>query len=342
MHAIFFPMELTWKMVLIVPVGVFLASVVDGIAGGGGMISLPAYFLAGLPAHLALGTNKLSSCIGTSVSAGRFIRGGFVDWKLAAPSAVLAIIGSYFGTKLQLAVDERYLKWLLVVILPLVAVVVLRQHSFPEERGDIAPGKQMAIVLLASLVIGTYDGFYGPGTGTFLILIFCNLAKLDLRTASGNVKVVNLSSNIGGVTTALLNGKVFVALGLLYGDFGRVPLLMVFVLTAIYALLTLRGLPLESRIQEFQANISQELQQQQNQLQAPIYEKANKAVQELAKAKGLTALFDATQALYFDESKVIDLTPEARKALGIAEGRTLETLQAELQEKAQAAQQQAQ
>ena len=90
-----------------------------------------------------------------------------------------------------------------------------RQHSFPEERGDIAPGKQMAIVLLASLIIGTYDGFYGPGTGTFLILIFCNLAKLDLRTASGNVKVVNLSSNIGGVTTALLNGKVFVALGLI-------------------------------------------------------------------------------------------------------------------------------
>lgn len=99
---------------------------------------------------------------------------------------------------------------------------------------------------------------------------------------------------------------------------------------------------MQNRIQEFQANISQELQQQQNQLQAPIYEKANKAVQELAKAKGLTALFDSTQALYFDESKVIDLTPEARKALGIAEGRTLESLQAELQEKAQAAQQQAQ
>ena len=99
---------------------------------------------------------------------------------------------------------------------------------------------------------------------------------------------------------------------------------------------------MQNRIQEFQANIPQELQQQQNQLQAPIYEKANKAVQELAKAKGLTALFDATQALYFDESKVIDLTPEARKALGIAEGRTLESLQAELQEKAQAAQQQAQ
>ena len=214
-HSILFPMDLTWKMVLIVPVGVFLASIVDGIAGGGGMISLPAYFLAGLPAHLALGTNKLSACIGTSVSAGRFIRSGYVDWKLAAPSAALAIIGSYFGTKLQLAVDERYLKWLLLLVLPLVAVVVLRQHNFPEERGDIVLGKQMAIVLLASLAIGAYDGFYGPGTGTFLILIFCSLAKLDLRTAAGNVKVVNLASNIGGVTTALVHGKVFVALGLI-------------------------------------------------------------------------------------------------------------------------------
>ena len=96
---------------------------------------------------------------------------------------------------------------------------------------------------------------------------------------------------------------------------------------------------MQNRIQEFQANISQELQQQQNQLQAPIYEKANKAVQELAKAKGLTALFDFSQALYFDEAKVIDLTPEARKALGIAEGRTLESLQAELQAQAAAAQQ---
>ena len=96
---------------------------------------------------------------------------------------------------------------------------------------------------------------------------------------------------------------------------------------------------MQNRIQEFQNNISQELQQQQNQLQAPIYEKANKAVQELAKAKGLTALFDSTQALYFDETKVVDLTPEARKALGIAPERPLESLQAELQAQAQAAQQ---
>ena len=95
---------------------------------------------------------------------------------------------------------------------------------------------------------------------------------------------------------------------------------------------------IQNRIQEFQNSISQELQQQQNQLTAPIQEKANKTVTEIAKAKGLTALFDVSQAIFFDESKVIDITADARKALNIPDGRTLETLQAELQAQAQAAQ----
>ena len=215
MQAMLFPMELSVRMVLIVVVGVFLASLVDGVAGGGGIISVPTYFLAGLPAHLALGTNKLSSCIGTSVSAARFIKGGYVDWKLGVPSILLALYGAHLGTRLQLALDERYLKWLLLAVLPIVAVVVLRQKRLPEERGEIAPGKQAAIVLAAALIVGAYDGFYGPGTGTFLILIFCQLGRMDLRTASGNVKLVNLASNIGALATSLLNGKVFLVLGLI-------------------------------------------------------------------------------------------------------------------------------
>ena len=94
---------------------------------------------------------------------------------------------------------------------------------------------------------------------------------------------------------------------------------------------------IQNRIQEFQQSISQELQQQQNQLTAPIQEKANNVVTDLAKAKGVTVLFDVSQAIYFDESKVLDLTAEARKALNIPEGRTLESLQAELQAQAQQA-----
>lgn len=210
-----FPLALTPKMLLIVVIGVFLASFVDGVAGGGGIISVPTYFIAGLPAHLALGTNKLSSCIGTSVSAWRFVRGGFVNWRLAVPSIFLALLGAHLGTRLQLLMDEKLLKLLLLLALPAVAFVVLRQKTLPEEPGQISPGKQSAIVCAASLAIGAYDGLYGPGTGTFLILIFCHLGKMDLRTASGNVKLVNLASNFGALFTSLAHGQVFLALGLI-------------------------------------------------------------------------------------------------------------------------------
>ena len=215
MRGMLMPMELTPKMILIVVIGVFLASFTDGVAGGGGIISVPTYLLAGLPAHLALGTNKLSSGIGTAVSAARFIRGGYVDWKLAVPSVALALYGAHLGTRLQLAIDERYLKWLLLIVLPIVAFVVLRQKKLPEERGEMDERRRAAIVLAASFVVGAYDGFYGPGTGTFLILIYCGLGKLDLRTASGNVKLVNLASNVGALATSLAHGKVFLVLGLI-------------------------------------------------------------------------------------------------------------------------------
>ena len=207
--------ELTLQMALIVAVGVFLASFTDAIAGGGGIISVPTYLIAGLPAHYALGTNKLSAGLGTIASTGRFIKNGYVDWKLGVPSIVLALIGAHFGTSLQLMIEEKYLQYLLLIVLPVVAFVVLRQRQLPEQRGEIAPGRQMTIVYLASLLVGAYDGFYGPGTGTFLLLIFCNLGKLDVRTAGGNVKLVNLASNIGALVTSFLSGKVFLVLGLI-------------------------------------------------------------------------------------------------------------------------------
>ena len=208
-------MVLTVKMALIVAVGVFLASFMDAIAGGGGIISVPTYLLAGVPMHMALGTNKVSSGIGTAVSTARFIKNGYIDWKLGIPSVALALVGSFVGTSIQLMIDEVYLQYLLLIVLPVVAFVVLRQRQFPEERGEIDRRKQCAIVWLASFVVGAYDGFYGPGTGTFLLLIYCNLAKMDVRTAGGNVKLVNLSSNIGAFVTSLRSGRVFLVLGLI-------------------------------------------------------------------------------------------------------------------------------
>ena len=132
---------------------------------------------------------------------------------------VLALAGAHLGTRLQLIVDEKYLKFLLLFVLPVVAVVLLKKKALPEERGIINEWVRRAIVWSASLIIGAYDGFYGPGTGTFLLLIFCYFAKVDVRTASGNVKLVNLASNIGALATSLAAGKVLIPLGLISAVF---------------------------------------------------------------------------------------------------------------------------
>lgn len=201
-------------VVLLVCAGVFCASFMDAIGGGGGIISLPTYLLAGLPMHFALGTNKLSSCIGTVASTLRYIKNGYVDWLLGIPSVVLALFGAHLGTRLHLAMDEQYLKLVLLFVLPVIAVILLRKKELPEQRQPINKWLCRAIVWGASLVFGAYDGFYGPGTGTFLLLSFCYLAKIDVRTASGNVKLVNLASNVGALVTSLVAGKVLVPLGL--------------------------------------------------------------------------------------------------------------------------------
>ncbi|MBR3778461.1 MAG: TSUP family transporter [Clostridia bacterium] len=208
-----------WWTVLMVCLGVFCASFMDAIGGGGGIISVPSYLLAGIPAHLALGTNKLSSCIGTVASTVRYVANGYADWGLGIPSIALALVGAHLGTRLQLMMEERFLKILLLFVLPVIAFVILKQKHLPEQRGEVKEWARRAIVWSASLVIGAYDGFYGPGTGTFLLLVFCYLAKVDVRTASGNVKLVNLASNVGALATSLAAGKVLIPLGLVSAVF---------------------------------------------------------------------------------------------------------------------------
>lgn len=247
-------------VVLLVCIGVFCAGFMDAIGGGGGIISLPSYLLAGVPVHFALGTNKLSSCIGTVASTVRYVKNGCVDWLLAVPSVVLALVGAHMGTSLQLIVNERYLKFLLLIVLPVIAVILLKKKALPEKRESMNERHRRAIVWGFSLVVGAYDGFYGPGTGTFLLLAFCYLAKLDVRTASGNVKLVNLASNVGALATSLAAGKVLVPIGLLAAVFStagqyigaglalkngakivRPVILVVLVLLAVKVLLELLG-----------------------------------------------------------------------------------------------------
>jgi len=203
-------------MILLIMAGVFLASFMDAIAGGGGIISVPIYLMAfhGLPTYYSLGTNKLSSCVGTTFSTARFIKQGYVKWSLAIPAIVLAMLGSVGGTWLQHHTPDIVLKYLLLAVLPVVAVITLRTRSWPDQPKEISFARSLAVWGVC-LLIGVYDGYYGPGTGTFLMIIFIRMAKLDTRTAAGNVKVVNLASNIGGVVSAWQAGYIFWGVGLM-------------------------------------------------------------------------------------------------------------------------------
>lgn len=208
-------MALNIPMTVIAFLGIFFASLMDAIGGGGGIISVPAYIMAGLPIHMALATNKVSASLGMLASTGRYLKNGYVNWRLGVPSIVLALGGSYFGTRLQLLADAKYLQYLLLIVLPVVAVVVLRRRTFPETEQPMNERRRSVIVLLASLVLGAYNGFYGPGTGTFLLLTYTGLAGMDVRTATGNTKLINMSSGIASMVTAAVYGEIFWLLGLI-------------------------------------------------------------------------------------------------------------------------------
>ncbi|MGM9614565.1 MAG: sulfite exporter TauE/SafE family protein [Oscillospiraceae bacterium] len=211
--------ELT-RYLIICPL-VFLGGFVDSIAGGGGLISLPAYLIAGLPTHAAIGTNKISSAMGTTLTTYKFWKLGYIRLKLGIVCAVCALIGSTSGANLALLVSDRIFKIILLFVLPLTAFYVFRTKTMDTAgREPLSTGKTYAIAAACALVIGVYDGFYGPGTGTFLLLLLTGLAHMDLNTAAGTTKVINLATNIAALVTYLLNGKVMLTLGLVAGLFG--------------------------------------------------------------------------------------------------------------------------
>jgi len=208
-------MDLTLSMYFIVCPLVFLAGFVDAIGGGGGLISLPAYLIAGLPAHAAVGTNKLSSGLGTAVSTFRYCKNKFIDYKLAVVGVITALVGGSLGAKCALFVDDVVFKILLLILLPLIAMyVLLKKDLEPKTTEKISRTKQYIIVSIATFFIGMYDGFYGPGSGTFLILVYSGLAKMNILTAEGNAKIVNLTANLSSLAVFLLNGVVLIPLGL--------------------------------------------------------------------------------------------------------------------------------
>ena len=206
-------MALTWQSFAIVCPLVFLAGFIDSVAGGGGLISLPAYYLAGLPAQLASGTNKLSAGLGTLTSTFRYVRGGKVIWRVGLLGAAGAIPGSWLGALLQLHIPEAAVRVMMIGAIPVVAAVVLRQRSGLSVR-RIPLQWDLPTAFVIGLAIGFYDGLIGPGTGTFLIIAFTMLLGMEGVMASGTAKIVNLSSNVAALLTLLGSGNVVFALGL--------------------------------------------------------------------------------------------------------------------------------
>lgn len=195
---------------------IFLAGFIDAIAGGGGLISLPAYWSAGIPPHMALGTNKFSSCCGTVFSTARFFHARMIDVPVALISAAMALVGSWLGASTALIVSAKFLNYLLIILIPLITAITLlrKQMGFQDNAHLLKLGYRLFLGSLAGLLIGFYDGFFGPGTGTFLILIYSALLHYDFVRANGNTKVVNLASNVAALLTFARAGQIWYAIAL--------------------------------------------------------------------------------------------------------------------------------
>lgn len=203
-------MELGQMLLAVCPL-VFFAAVVDAIAGGGGLISLPAYLLTGMPAHMAYGSNKFSACIGTLFSALRFLKNGSLNLKIALFSAIFALLGSASGARLTLVLDDKALRISMLILLPFTAIFVLfNKNAFNDQSAFARLSAKRALFLAAVIgfALGLYDGFFGPGTGTFLILAYSMVMGFDFKTACGNTKIVNLASNTAALIVFILAGQV--------------------------------------------------------------------------------------------------------------------------------------
>lgn len=209
-------MELTLETFLFVCPLLFLAGLVDAIGGGGGLISLPAYLIAGVPVHQAIATNKLSSTCGTTLATARFIKNKLVNFKLAVPSVISAIIGSSIGAKLSLIMDEKILEYVLFAVLPIAAFIVLNKKLFKDNPDTelVLDERTYVTAIVAAFIIGMYDGFYGPGTGTFLIIAFTVFAGMSIGVANAQAKVINLTTNITSLIIFIANGQVLFSLGI--------------------------------------------------------------------------------------------------------------------------------
>jgi uncharacterized membrane protein YfcA len=202
----------------------FAAGLVDAIAGGGGLLTVPALLTAGLAPQFVFGTNKGSAVFGSGAALWRFARAGLVDGRLARWLFPLGMAGSFAGAALLLALDPQVVRPLVLALLVaagvVVAVVPAPKPFASQVRHEVLKAAGLALVL------GAYDGFFGPGTGTFLIIAFVAVLHRSLQQASANAKVVNFASNLAALLLFAARGTVLwqVSVPMAFGQFAGASL----------------------------------------------------------------------------------------------------------------------
>ena len=185
----------------------FTGGAVDAIAGGGGIITVPALLAVGLPPHFALGTNKGQSVWGSAAAIVRYARAGLVDRRAALLSFPLALVGSALGALLVLQIKPGVLRPLVLVLL-VAAAIFLAFVRMPSAKEEKPRHRSAAILGSIAFLVGGYDGFFGPGTGTFLIVLYVAFLGISLSRASADAKVVNCASNFAALVVFSIQGVV--------------------------------------------------------------------------------------------------------------------------------------
>lgn len=191
----------------------FIAAIVDSSVGGGGLIRLPAILAFGLPPHIALGTNKLGATGASLASAIQYWRSGLVNRKWTAVAWLIAVPASGFGAWLVLRVAADALLWMVIIVITILLIYSALQPKFGLNH---APKVARFGVTLAgaALIFGFYDGFLGPGTGTFLIIALVSLLGFDMRHAAAHGRIINFGSNVGALAVFAWFGFVDYRVGL--------------------------------------------------------------------------------------------------------------------------------
>ena len=171
---------------------------------------------------MAIGTNKVSSAMGTSIAFTKFMRDGYMPFKLSVLGIARALTGSSLGARTALLIDESVLRMLMLVIIPVTAWYVFRSQDLLREEAshkDDITRKTYIVCALVGLGLGFYDGFYGPGAGTFMLLFLAGAARLSVQKANGVAKAINFATNLAALAVYLTSGKVILPLGLTAGIF---------------------------------------------------------------------------------------------------------------------------